>query len=369
MKKGFSYILIFLLIIFVITGCKKGIPGTKGGDDTNEDFYKKGEITGCCTPFCTDMIENECTASGGASRGAPCSEVDECRMGCCLPFCQDMKQTECTAGAGYGGDWQDKACKDIEECREVCCTPFYEINTKPECEMLGGKAEEASKCETENVQGTLTIEIYYDDACDCGTGEGFSCTTINGITERLTATFMPDPNPEKSDFMGNYGNIKYLIGEGTYTFSGSGQRTTITKGEYTCEVPPPAYDFKIPIAVTSMTRDDVSGSKTGDVKMTIQEQNDGFHFGLSPDFVFAGTKIRSFVTTGERKSCSDSNEDANTEEMDEDIPVEIDGNLPLDFVSDSLKGAASFELYPTSSMATCEKLTKGTITFNFEKME
>ncbi len=373
MRIVFGYILTILLIISIAGCSQNGAPATKGGnpDDSDEDFYKEGEMTSCCTPYCKELTEPECVEErGGAYTGLPCSEVDECNTGCCLPFCKDLKKAECTAEFGYGGDWQDKECKDVEECQEVCCTPFYSLNTKPECEMLGGKAEDKTECEKENIKGTLTIEIYYDNACDCGSSEGYSCRAKNGITERLTATLMPDPNPVKDDlFGGNYGNKKYLKGEGTYTFTGSGEETAVSQGEYTCEVPPPAYDFKIPVIITKTTRDDVTGSKTGEVKMTIQEESDGFHFDLAPDFFFKGTKIRTFLDKGERKSCSNSDEDANTEEMDEDLPVEIDGNLPGEWTSDSLSGTEYFEFYPSTSMRTCGELSKGTITFNFEEME
>lgn len=369
MKKRLGHILILFFVISIITGCSQGgVPGTKGGDQ-DEDFYKKGEMSSCCTPFCKDMIKSACDENGGVYTGLPCSEVDDCKIGCCLPFCQDTTKAECSTSIGYGGDWKDKACKDIEECQKVCCTPYYTLNTKSECEMLGGVAEGKEKCETEKTKGTLTLEINYDDSCSSGEPESSSTTTKNGITERFTATLMPDPNPVKASFIENYDNTRYLIGEGTYVMAGSGTRTVVSHGEYTCEMPPPAYDFKIPITVTSIERDDVTANVNGNVKMTIYEQDDGFHFTLYPDFFFKGNKIRTFVTTGEKKSCTDPDENSNTEEMDEDPPVEIDGSLPGAFIADSLKGTASWEIYSPTSVITCGKLAKGTITFDFEKLE
>lgn len=315
------------------------------------------------------MNQQDCTEDrGGIFTGLPCSEIDECKVGCCLPFCEDTKKVECSVEIGYGGSWQDKACKEVEECEEICCTPFYTLNTKAECEMLGGKAEDKTKCETKNVEGTLTIEIYHDNTCDCGSSEGFSCKQRNGITERLTATFMPDPNPEKFGVFGDYGNARYLIGEGSYLIAGVGEYITKADGKYTCHLPP-AHDFKIPVIITRTTRDDLSGGKSGNVKMTISEEEDGFHFSIRPDFLTQGTKIRTFINSDERSSCSDPDENADSAEIDEDPVIEVEGSIPYDFVSDSLKGTVDFEAYPSSSYTSCGIINTGTITFNFEEQE
>lgn len=364
MKIGANYFLIFILI-FVIAGCAENeLPASVDSEQTRAASGK-----GCCYPFCAELTESDCIPRGGTYTASPCSMLEGCKTGCCLPFCQSMKQSECSADIGYGGEWREGSCNAIEECNKICCTPFFTLNTETECAMLGGKAEEASKCDVETLKGTLSIGINYDHTCDCGSSETSTCTTKNGITEKLTASFVPDPNPARDDLFGNYGNKKYLKGEGTYTISGFGESKETTHGEYVCEVPPPAHNFKIPITTTRTTRDEVSGSQTGNVHLIIQEGSDGlYYFYLSPDFPTIGTKIRTMLRTDERKSCSDSSEDANSEEMDEDPPVEIEGNLPLEFSGEALEGTISFESYPPS-MRTCEQLTTGTISFDFENIE
>ncbi len=83
---------------------------------------------GCCSPYCDDMFEIECTSEYGQEgtfyAGLRCAyDVPECRQGCCLPACDEVPKVQCEGDYGYGeGGWLPSQCRDVPECEIGCCT-------------------------------------------------------------------------------------------------------------------------------------------------------------------------------------------------------------------------------------------------------
>ena len=111
-----------------------GFGGEKVGiyfdDDTGAPMIAKGKF-GCCTPYCGEMFEIECSQEYGIGveesqfyPGKSCgSEVPECQKGCCLPACEDgVTKVQCTGDyMAFGGDWRASKCQDVTECEKGCC--------------------------------------------------------------------------------------------------------------------------------------------------------------------------------------------------------------------------------------------------------
>lgn len=98
--------------------------------ETGEPQVTKGEH-GCCTPYCSEMFEIECSREFGIGvaesqfyPGKSCgNDVPECKKGCCLPVCEDnVTKIQCTGDyMAFGGDWRDVKCQDVNECEKGCC--------------------------------------------------------------------------------------------------------------------------------------------------------------------------------------------------------------------------------------------------------
>ena len=135
---------------------------------------------GCCSPYCEDMFEIECSREYGYDGtfypGARCDyDVPECREGCCLPDCQEVPKVQCEGDYGFGdGGWQPLQCRDVPECEVGCCNidgikrqemkaPCEDASgiwTKGECKM--GYSVDMESTSTKTISNvTVTQTMYY----------------------------------------------------------------------------------------------------------------------------------------------------------------------------------------------------------------
>lgn len=108
---------------------------------------------GCCSPYCEEMYEIECSQEyglGGQFHLEYCTRVPSCDQGCCLPDCHMTSKSLCEGDFGVGGDgWQPQTCTQLPQCDLGCCLldggKFPEAKTA--CESAGG-AWSAGACQT-----------------------------------------------------------------------------------------------------------------------------------------------------------------------------------------------------------------------------
>lgn len=126
---------------------------------------------GCCSPYCEDMFEIECSREygydGTFTTGRCDYDVLECREGCCLPECKEYPKIQCEGDHGISGDWYSSQCRDLSECEIGCC-------------VLEGQKTQEKKAPCESTGGSWTLGEckigYYVDM------ESTSTTTKSGIT-------------------------------------------------------------------------------------------------------------------------------------------------------------------------------------------
>jgi hypothetical protein len=112
--------------------------GPRGEPHVNQGRY------GCCSPYCTDMFEIECSQEygyNGTFTASSCQDVPECRQGCCLPDCHEVAKVQCEGDYGFGdGGWLPQACQEVPECEIGCCNldGVKRQEMKAPCEATSG---------------------------------------------------------------------------------------------------------------------------------------------------------------------------------------------------------------------------------------